>query len=531
MSRVAIDVADDTLPAGADGNDLARAAGALGACLSENTVLAFLDGQAGEGKRDRIDAHIDACSVCAQLVTGAARDESPSAPGSAQPPWPTAFAKGSLLAGRFTIVRFVARGGMGEVYEAFDEKVPERVALKTMLCTLSDDTSAIQRLCEEVKLARRIAHRNVCRIHELHEHRDDARGHPPLHFLAMEFVDGETLKETLRAGPLPAQQACVLARQLLCGLGAAHDAGVLHLDFKSQNVMLRASGASREALIMDFSLSRAFETEARLHASERQLVGTPGYISPEQLQCLSTLGPASDIYSFGVVFFEMLTGRLPFEGRSATAVLLKQLKGRTPRPSEVVPGLPTIFDRFVLECLQRDPSQRFADAASALAALEECLAKLRAVPAKGRGVVGHVQPIVLAAAMASALSLTSFGGTPRPPDRLERAHEDIRSRAAELQPEPALPRVAPAQQASVTEDEVKPPTNPPPPARVSSTARASASNSQPLAAGSGKRHERASQAAPKNAATRPLQKAISDPGGKPSAAPAWAPTHAPPRLY
>ena len=457
---MAIDVAGDTLPAMGGTNQLSHV-GVGDACLSEDTVLIFLGGQAGEAQRERVDAHLDQCSMCAGLVAAAARDESASSPpasplsaeaaspfggaasphfgGAASPPWPTAFVQGSVLAGRFTIIRFVARGGMGEVYEALDEKIAGRVALKTMLCTLSDSASAIQRLCEEVKLARRIAHRNVCRIHELHEHHD-AQSRAPLLFLAMEFVEGKTLKDNVRGNPLPPCEASELGIQLLRGLGAAHDAGVLHLDFKSQNVMLR-EGRTREAMIMDFSLSRAFETEAHMHASERQLVGTPGYISPEQLECRSTLGPPSDIYSFGVVFYEMLTGRLPFVGQNATAVLLQQLTGRVQRPSHVVPGLTPLFDRFVLKCLQRDPSLRFPDTASALQALEACRLQLQASggPARRRRAARR---LFVASVAALTAGLVAFADARR---RADSARE-IQSMATELQPQrpepssPAAPR-------------------------------------------------------------------------------------------
>jgi serine/threonine protein kinase len=343
------------------------------ACLSENLVLAFVSGHASEPEWAHVEDHLDQCPDCADLVYAAAHARDVARVAS-EALCPTAFAVGSVLAERFTICRFVARGGMGEVYEAFDRKVPERVALKTMLCTLSDEPAAARRLCEEVKLARRIAHRHVCRIHELHEHRDAPPSRNLVHFLAMEFVDGETLKAHLSGGPIPPRAAGRIARQLLEGLGAAHAAGVLHLDFKSQNVMLRAGVSPAEAVIMDFSLSRTFDTEARLQVNERQLLGSPGYMSPEQLECRTTLGPESDIYSFGVVLFEMLTGRLPFHGERAASMMAMQLERPSPAPSAVCPGLTSAFDPLVARCLAKKPGERFADAASALAALERCLA-------------------------------------------------------------------------------------------------------------------------------------------------------------
>ncbi len=348
--------------------------GSAESCLSENVILSFMYGQASEAERVQVEAHLDQCTACAELVFAAT--EHKQAPlSSRQQSWPAAFAEGDVLSDRFTIWRFIARGGMGEVYEAFDRKVPERVALKTVLSTLSDNYQAVRHLCEEVKLARRVAHRHVCRIHELHEHREEAPSRAVVHFLAMEFVDGETLQARLARGPLPAKTAGHIARQLLQGLGAAHAAGVLHLDFKSQNVMLRAGVSPAEAVIMDFSLSRALEAETRRDHSERHIVGSPGYMSPEQLGCRTALGPASDVYSFGVVLFEMLTGRLPFHRERAASMMALQLDRPPPLPSQVLPGLTRAFDSFVATCLARDPADRFPDASSALAALDRCLAR------------------------------------------------------------------------------------------------------------------------------------------------------------
>jgi serine/threonine protein kinase len=196
-----------------------------------------------------------------------------------------------------------------------------------------------------------------------------------VHFLAMEFVEGESLAARIARGPLPPRTAARIARQLLQGLGAAHAADVLHLDFKSQNVMLRAGMLRTEAVIMDFSLSRVLEAGARRGARERHALGSPGYMSPERLEGRTALGPASDLYSFGVVLFEMLTGRLPFPNEPAKALMALRLAQPTPLPSHALPGLTTAFDAFVAKCLARHPAYRFPDAESALAALDGCLSR------------------------------------------------------------------------------------------------------------------------------------------------------------
>lgn len=353
-------------------------------CLSEDIVLAFQRGETSEAERQHIHGHIDDCHDCRRLLIEAAAIEGGGSAldveldsmerlaavmGSGLRA--TTFAEGKRLARRFDVTRFVDRGGMGEVYEAFDNVVGARVALKALLCTTTEDDPGTSRLGEEVKLARRVAHPNVCRIYDMHEHRE--AGHQPLRFLAMEFVEGVTLKERMLAGKLPLDEACSIARQLLLGLDAVHSAGVLHLDFKCQNVMLRHGRSPAQPVVMDFSLSRAFEKELRLRTSERRAAGSIGYMSPEQLECRSTIGPAADVYAFGVVFYELLTGHMPFEGDSPAAIMLKQLKSRAAPPSRSRPGVSPALDEFVLTCLSRHARSRFQTVTSAIEAFDRCM--------------------------------------------------------------------------------------------------------------------------------------------------------------
>jgi eukaryotic-like serine/threonine-protein kinase len=290
-------------------------------------------------------------------------------------PLPPLFASGSVLAERFTIRRFIARGAWGDVYEASDRKRSQRVALKTLPYAVPADASAKRRFVQELELARGIAHRRVCRIGELHEHRQLAPSVGTLRLLTLEFIDGESLAARIARGRIPLRTVGRIARQLLEGLRAAHAAGVLHLDFKSQNVMLRTGLFRSEAVITDFNLTRAIEAGAPRHARERHVFGSPGYLSPEQLEDRPVLGITSDLYSFGVVLFEMLTGRLPFPKERAKALMALQLARPTPVPSQVLPGLTTALDPFVAKCLARHPKYRYPDAESALAALDDCLAR------------------------------------------------------------------------------------------------------------------------------------------------------------
>jgi protein kinase-like protein len=380
-------------------------------CLTDDEVLAFSEGRVCEARRAQVESHMDGCTTCQQLVQWAAWDIDASFSDSATLGWVTTFSKGRVVAGRYRITRFVARGGMGEVYEAYDKKLQERVALKTMLCASSDSPSALKRLCHEVQLARRIAHPNVCRTHELHEHKERKRARPPVHFVAMEYVDGETLADRLMRGPLPLHEALVIARQLLSGLEAAHSAGVLHLDFKSSNVMLRHGACQPHAVIMDFSLSRALDKAAQLRTSEHRFAGSAGYMSPEQLDRRGELGPASDLYSFGVVLFEMLTGRSPFPGDSLPAIIMQQLRARPPAPSSVVPALSPVLDAFVLKCLSREPGDRYPSIAAARVAFDEVAGDEVVRRREGR----PFWPVVLGAALIGLVLSTVYLAKHEPP--------------------------------------------------------------------------------------------------------------------
>jgi serine/threonine-protein kinase len=190
----------------------------------------------------------------------------------------------------------------------------------------------------------------------------------------MEFIEGETLGARLRQGPrLDMHDVVELSRQMLRGLAAAHGVGVLHRDFKSDNVMLRTkAGAPDElhAVIMDFGLARVLGDQAHRLTERHEFIGSAAYMAPEQLEEGASLSAATDVYAFGVVLFEMLTGRLPFEGKGAVAVALRRLTHAAPPPSLYVPELSTDWDALIARCLHRDVSRRFASTEEVATALE-----------------------------------------------------------------------------------------------------------------------------------------------------------------
>lgn len=270
------------------------------------------------------------------------------------------LAPGDVLCERFVIIRFLASGGMGEVYEAADGHLQNKhLALKTLRPEIAGKATIRQRFEREVLVAREVNHPNVCPTFDIFR-AEGPRG--PVLFLTMKLLRGEPLSDRLhRGGRLPPESALPIARQMASGLDAAHRAGIIHRDFKPGNVMLEAAGGEVRVAITDFGLSRWYESDETL-AAPGQVAGTRGYLAPELFEGRMA-SPASDVYAFGMVLYEMLTGEKP-RGRSGHP-------HDSLAPSTLTPDLPGAWDRVILGCLERDPARRFQSAGEALAALEE----------------------------------------------------------------------------------------------------------------------------------------------------------------
>jgi serine/threonine protein kinase len=413
-------------------NALPSASGAPATeCLSDEEVLDFASGRLQSARYQEAHLHFDQCDTCQRLLSEAAHALATAATApfmdSETTTWNTTFQPGTLVGQRYLIRRFIARGGMGEVYEALDRDLQERVALKTVTSTACDNPRAVRLLKGEVQLSRRVSHPNVCRIYDFGSHVMPETG-AQISFLTMEFVDGETLGQRLRlAGALPVDEARKLAREMLRGLSAAHDAGVLHRDFKSDNVMLRAEAGGDEssAVILDFGLARALDQDSRSgSASNPSLVGTYGYIAPEQLEGRPH-SPASDVYSFGVVWFEMLTGELPFESSSSPAIAaLERLQRPAAAPSTKNPLVPSDLDSIVLGCLRRSPKDRFRTPNEVLTAWDALESRTRTSFQKRRLI-----PLALAAAIGGFVAY--LAATPAKPKLNESAHARSAKRTLE----------------------------------------------------------------------------------------------------
>jgi len=261
-----------------------------------------------------------------------------------------ALAPGQVLAGRYRVARFIAAGGIGEVYEAHDALLGERVAVKMLRPELSSKPGAIERFADEIRLARKVTHPNVCRVFDVAL--DGTR-----FFFTMELHPGGTLATRMcRDAPMPLEVAGPLVRQLLDGVGAAHAADIVHTDLKPSNVLLTGRDGDR-VVVTDFGLAVPCCATLGCLCSMPHLVGTPAYMAPEQVTG-GTLLEGTDLFSIGVILFEMLTGRLPWSGPTPKELAHARLSGDVPSPRTHRPDLDPRWDETIRACLAREMKDR-----------------------------------------------------------------------------------------------------------------------------------------------------------------------------
>jgi serine/threonine-protein kinase len=257
---------------------------------------------------------------------------------------------GRLLDGRYAVTSRIAHGGMATVYLAVDTRLDREVALKVMHAELARDQEFVRRFIGEARSVAQLSHQNVVAVF-------DQGADGPFLYLAMEYVPGRTLKDLLREhGPFAPAMALDIMSGVLDGLAAAHASGIVHRDVKPENVLLTPDGRVKVA---DFGLARAQAAAGQTRTG--LLIGTVAYLPPEQVSGQST-GPRSDVYSAGVMLFELLTGHQPFTGDTPLAVAYQHVNSAVPAPSSLAPGLPPAIDQLVLAATSRDPAQRPADA-------------------------------------------------------------------------------------------------------------------------------------------------------------------------
>jgi tetratricopeptide (TPR) repeat protein/tRNA A-37 threonylcarbamoyl transferase component Bud32 len=286
------------------------------------------------------------------------------------------LADNEVVADRYRIVRFIARGGEGEVYEAEDlEMGGDHVAIKTLVAHAVLDKDALGRFNRSARLPRQVTHENICQTYTIGDHRPAGteEGAPPVRFIVMELLRGETLAQRLtRVGRLTTVQAFPIVHQVARALAALHEKNIVHRDLKPGNIFIEP-GKRERVVVTDFGIAKRTMdtgTEGSIRYTETgMLVGTPGYMSPEQLRAEKELTGASDIYALGVVMFEMVTGRRPFDAEKVHSLITKVLYDKPPKPSSLVQKLDSRWDKAILACLEKKPEDRFRNAEDIIGAL------------------------------------------------------------------------------------------------------------------------------------------------------------------
>lgn len=261
---------------------------------------------------------------------------------------------GATFAGRYQIIEELGRGGMGRVYKALDQEIQEKIALKVLKPEISMDKKTIERFRNELKIARKISHKNVCRMYDLMKEEG-------AYFITMEYVSGEDLKSTMnRLGRLSVGKVLIIAKQICMGLVEAHRLGVIHRDLKPHNIMIDRLG---EVRVMDFGIARTLQTSGLTESG--MMVGTPEYMSPEQAMG-EEVDFRSDIYALGIILYELATGMVPFKGDTAVSVALKHKTEKPPEPKTLNAHIPDELNRLILKCLKKDKKKRFQNVGEVL---------------------------------------------------------------------------------------------------------------------------------------------------------------------
>ncbi len=302
-------------------------------------------------------------------------------PGNSQTPT-TLMHLISALENRYQVLQELGRGGMGIVYQAYDKQLKEQVALKIISPLFGNDPDAVERLKREVSSARRIAHPNVIRIFDIGE----SSG---LHFVSMEYFAGTSLRDYIkRNGAVSLIQAKNIVLQICDGLQAAHGQGVIHRDLKSHNIIINPANHIK---IIDFGLARS--TYAEGMTATGLILGTPEYMAPEQISG-KKVDERADIYSLGIILYEIFTGRVPFTGDSPIAVGFQQLKDPPQDPRQINPQLTDDVTAIILKALEKDPFRRFRSVQEMREAIEQILGSTAAQfspPVSSKGPISTLQ--------------------------------------------------------------------------------------------------------------------------------------------
>lgn len=279
---------------------------------------------------------------------------------------------GQTLAGKYEIEELIKTGGMGSVYRGRHILMDKRVAVKVLRPSLAVDDAVVARFSREAKAASRISHPHAVNVTDFGESENGVV------FLVMEYLDGQTLKEIIKeTGPMPLPRVVEILRQVAGALDAAHDQGVIHRDLKSDNIMLSQTNGGEWAKVLDFGIAKIQQPDGARDmdiTAANLVIGTPQYMSPEQCSQSGPIDARSDLYSLGIIIYEMLAGRVPFTGESPTVIMMKQVQDEPPPLSEARPDLPVAVTQVVMRALAKQPADRYQSAGEFFKALSEASA-------------------------------------------------------------------------------------------------------------------------------------------------------------
>ena len=323
-------------------------------CLGDDTIAKFLDG----GDEPSVLAHIARCASCREIVALAAASNSHVAKSRRSPEPLTEFDVGSLLAGKYRVIRQIGQGGMGRVLAARHEELGQLVAIKVLHGSAAADEESTRRFLREGRAGAKLRNDHSVRIYDLGRLES---GEP---FLVMEYLEGENLDRLrVRLGRLAFSEALSWVAEAAEALAEAHASGLVHRDIKPQNLFVETMTDGRKRLkVLDFGLAKDLlreDVDSSVVTSDNMILGSPSFMSPEQIKNPVAVGQATDVWSLAATFFQLVTGQPPYTSNTVHGVLARILADPPPRPSDLVSGLPAHVDRVVARAMAKDPAARY----------------------------------------------------------------------------------------------------------------------------------------------------------------------------